>query len=91
MGNFLLDKFKQNSRLGQGSQFSGPAEPTSYFEYMRGAVNPNLVGSNVNNAFNQGGVPTDPPMVTYALLTEYSTFDAPILLLTENGNTLVTQ
>ena len=56
MGNFLLDKFKQNSlRFGQGSQFSDTNAPTSYFEYMRGAVNPNLVGGNINNSFNTSG------------------------------------
>jgi len=86
MGNFLLDKFKQNSRrFGQGSQFSDTNAPTSYFEYMRGAVNPNLVGGNVNNSFNPSGeIPVNNPPTVYILNTESGN-----ILTDELGNSLI--
>jgi len=91
MEDFLLDKFKRRlTRLGQGSQFSNQINPTSYFQYMRNAINPRLIGSDLKNGFNPDlKLPGDFPILDYAILTESSNDSTPIALLSEDGNILI--
>jgi hypothetical protein len=79
MADFILNKFKKNQ-----STFSGPKNPTSYFEYMRGAVNPNLVGSNINHGVNPKDELPISITIPSALMTETAN-----VLMTEDGNTLI--
>lgn len=86
MGNFLIDKFKKNSKtsnFGEGSIFSPPLKQKSYVESMKRKVD---VKSLTSTAFSAGGnVPAPPPpLETYDILSEYGD-----ILITESGDILV--
>jgi len=86
MGDFLIDKFKKNTKtkeFGQGSIFSTPIKQTSYLESMKRRVD---VKSLTSTAFSIGGnLPAPPaPIETYDILSEYGD-----ILITEGGDIIV--